>query len=208
VPPAFGTLTEAQRALANLLRRPQELLNIAAKHSKKADPAANDDFTAWIKLLPADRRNDFLRRLAHNEPGLSRLLVKELRELGQHKTGTTPPEAERIPYATLHAEYMAAKAKKEREDQERKEIALQSHLQDIYDHQDNYWLQIDQAVGRHTGAGYDEAVRLLVKRRDAARHFQGSQAFQERFNTWIQSHPRRPGLFTRLRDKKFIWSKT
>jgi len=203
VPPAFGKLTAAQQALAELLQLPQEMLDVTAKHSQKAGPSADDDFAAWVKLLPTDRCNDFLLRLAHNEPGLSRLLVKELRKLGQHETGTTLPEAERIPYATLHAEYKAAKAKKEREEQERKKMARQRHLQDIHNHQDSYWQQVDQAVKRGSGAGYEEAVRVLVELREAASQFQASQAFQERFNTWVQPLLRRSALIKRLQGHEF-----
>jgi len=83
VPPAFGTLTAAQQALAELLQVPQELLVAAAQHSKATMSSNEDDFVAWIELLPQDRRNDYLVRLAHNEPGLSRLLVKEMRELAE-----------------------------------------------------------------------------------------------------------------------------
>ncbi len=82
VPPAFGTLTAAQQALAELLQVPQELLAAAAQHSDAATASTNDDPAAWIELLPQDRRSDYLLRLARNEPGLSRLLVKELRTLG------------------------------------------------------------------------------------------------------------------------------
>ena len=90
VPPAFGTLTAAQQALAELLQVPQELLVAAAQHSSAAISSTDDDFVAWVELLPQDRRKDYLMQLAHNEPGLSRLLIKELRELGQGKTRATP----------------------------------------------------------------------------------------------------------------------
>ncbi len=46
VPPAFGTLTAAQEALAELLRVPQELLVAAARHSKAAEPSTGDDVAA------------------------------------------------------------------------------------------------------------------------------------------------------------------
>lgn len=203
VPPAFSKLTAAQQALAELLQLPQEMLDVTAKHSQKAGLSADDDFTTWVKLLPAERCNDFLLRLAHNEPGLSRLLVKELRKLGQHETGATLPEAERIPYATLHAEYKAAKAKKEHQEQERKKIARQRYLQDIHDHRDSYWQQVDQAVQRGSGTGYEEAVRVLIELREAANQFQVSQEFQERFYTWIRPLLRRPALIKRLQVHKF-----
>src|SRR5450759_3722333 len=40
--------------------------------------------------------------LAHNEPGLSRLFVKELRELSQDKTTATPPTGEHVTYCLLY----------------------------------------------------------------------------------------------------------
>src|SRR5207249_6151776 len=91
VPPALATLTSAQQELAELVQVSQELLVAAAGHSKAAMPSTNDDFVAWIELLPQDCRTDYLVRLAHNEPGLSRLLVKELRELSKGKTSAPPP---------------------------------------------------------------------------------------------------------------------
>src|SRR5713226_4100625 len=81
VPPAFDKLTAAQQSLAELLQLPQELLVATSRHSKAAASSAGDDFAAWVKLLSPERQNEYLVRLARNEPGLSRLLVKELREL-------------------------------------------------------------------------------------------------------------------------------
>src|SRR2546425_1118676 len=139
VPPAFDTLTAAQQALAELLRVPQELLVATARHSNAAMSSTGDDGTAWVKLLPPDRRDDYLVRLARNEPGLSRLLVKELRELGQDKTRATPPTGEHVTYARLRAESKAIKTQLEREKREQEQMARQRHLQDIHDHQDDYW---------------------------------------------------------------------
>src|SRR3989442_15661165 len=81
VPPGFGTLTAAQQALAELLQVPQELLVATGRHSNAAVSSTGDDFAAWVKLLPLDRRNEYLVRLARNEPGLSRLLVRKFSEL-------------------------------------------------------------------------------------------------------------------------------
>src|SRR5262249_5140027 len=53
----------AQQALAELLQVPQELLVAVAGHSSAAMSSTNDDFVAWIELLPQERRNDYLVRL-------------------------------------------------------------------------------------------------------------------------------------------------
>jgi hypothetical protein len=203
VPPGFGTLTAAQQALAELLRVPQELLAATARHSKAAASSTGDDVAAWVKLLSPERQNEYLVRLAHNEPGLSRLLVKELRELSQDKTRVRPSTGEHVTYATLRAESKAIKAQLEREKREQEQVARLRHLQAIHDHQDDYWRQVDQAVTRSTGSGYDEAVRLLVELREAAGQFKEAQEFQERLRAWVRPHLRRPAFIKRLQDRKF-----
>lgn len=104
IPPGFSPLTAAQQSLASLFQVPGELLTAAARHSEKTIVKADDDIAAWIKLLSPERREEYLVRLAHNEPGLSRLLLKELRELGQGTTRTKQPEGERVSYTTLLTE--------------------------------------------------------------------------------------------------------
>ncbi len=103
--------------------------------------STEEDVAAWVKLLPPERSDDYLVRLARNEPGLSRLLAKELRELSQDKTRATPPTGERVTYATLVAESKAIQAQLEREKRERERVARERHLQDIRDHRDDYWHQ-------------------------------------------------------------------
>ncbi len=204
VPPAFGKLTAAQQALAELLQVPQELLVAAVRHSSKATaPSTVDDVAAWVKSLSPERRDEYLVRLAHNEPGLSRQLVRELRELKQDKARAVVPNGERVTYATLLAEGKTLKARWEHEERERRQAAHQRHLQDIHEHQNDYWHQVDQAVTRGSGAGYDEAVRLLIELREAASQFQAHQEFQEHFFTWVQPHLRRPAFIKRLQDRKF-----
>src|SRR5258707_5619894 len=204
VPPGFGTLTAAQQALAELLQVPQELLLAAARHSNAAAPSTRgDDFAAWVKLLPPERQNDYLVRLAHNEPDLSRLLVRELRELGQGKSRVTPSTSEHVTYATLLTESKAITVQLEREKREQDQAARLRHLQDIHDHQDAYWQQVEQAVMRGTGTGYEEALRLLVELRAAAEQFEETQQFQDRFRAWVRPHLRRPAFVKRLQTHKF-----
>ncbi len=203
VPPGFGTLTAAQYSLAELLRVPQELLVAAARHSKTAAPSTGDDVAAWVKLLPSDRQNDYVVRLAHNEPGLSRLLVRELRELGQDKTRAAPSTGEHVTYATLLVESKTIRAQLEREKREQEQAARLRHLQDIHDHQVDYWHQVEQAVMRGTGTGYDEALRFLIELREAADQFKETQKFQDHFRAWVPPHLRRPAFVKRLQAHKF-----
>ncbi len=203
VPPALGKPTAAQLALVELLRVPEEVFVAAAQYSEAAKSKAKDDFVAWVELLPVDRRKDYLVRLALNEPGLSRMLAKELRELGGSKTQAAPSTGERVTYAKLLAESGAVKARMERERREQEQQARLHRLQDVRDHQEDYWQQVEQAAARGTGPGYDEAARLLSELREVADYFKDLPEFQARFRTWVRSHLRRPALLKRLQQRKF-----
>ncbi|HEX6123557.1 MAG TPA: hypothetical protein VFY89_10375, partial [Ktedonobacterales bacterium] len=199
VPPGFGALTEAQRALAELLQVPDELLAATGRHSTGAKPRAATDLAPLVMELPPERRDAYVIRLARNEPGLSHQLARELRELRADTTSATPPPGEHVAYATLLAESQAIKAHRERERQERERLAHEQHLRDIHEHQDTYWRQVEQAVERSSGAGYDEAASLLIELRGVADHYQEGERFQARFLAWVQSHMRRPAFVKRLR---------
>ncbi len=114
-----------------------------------------------------------------------------------------PSTSEHVTYATLLTESKALKVRLEREQREQEQQAHLRHLQTIHDHQDDYWQQVNQAVARSSGPGYDEAVRLLTELREAAEQFQERREFQDRFHTWVRSHLRRPAFVKRLQDHKF-----
>jgi hypothetical protein len=202
VPPAFGTLTAAQEALAELLQVPQELLVAATRHSKAAMSTTGDDIAAWVTLLSPEHKDDYLVRLARNEPGLSRLLVRELRELSQDKH-SEQSTGERVIYSILLAESKAVKAQLEREKREQEQAVRQRQLQNIHNHQDDYWQQVDEAVMRGSGTGYDEAAQVLVELREVANHFKETAEFQERFRAWVRPHLHRPAFIKRLQTRKF-----
>jgi len=218
IPPALGTLTSAQQALAELLQVPNELLVAAARHSAAATESTHeDDVATWVTLLPLGRRVEYLIRLARNEPGLSRLLVKELRELShgsqgsqdqdqdrhQDRHGTMPSTGERVTFAALLAESGAIRDQWEREQREREQLARQRQLRQIHDHQDEYWHRAELAVRRGSGAGYDEAALVLGELREVAARFQETPEFEIRFRAWARPHLRRPAFVKRLQERQF-----
>ena len=204
VPPDFGKLTGAQQALAELLQVPEELLAAASRHSFGTMPSAKkDDFATWVNQLPVDRKDEYLLRLAHNESGLSHLFVRELRGSNREKDRVRPLTGERVTYATLNSESKAIKVQLEHEKRERKRAEHLRHLQDIYEHQELYWQQVDQAVERGSGSGYDEAINTLIELREATSQFKESEAFQGRFLVWVRPHLRRPAFVKRLQLHKF-----
>lgn len=218
VPPGLNKLTAAQQALMVLLRVRPAILAAAAIHSPAIEPLPADDFTHWIQLLPRERCDNYLARLANNEPGLHRLLVRELREAGQSGKPKQVANEKRVPFTILLAEAEAIEAKKELERkeqerraelerQEREQRARLSRLQYVHFHQDEMWKRVDEETMRKHAAGYDQAVLLLVELRDMANEYNEAQAFQTRFNTWIQLYLHRPALLERLKARKFTITK-
>jgi len=123
--------------------------------------------------------------------------------LGQGKSRAASSTGEHVTYATLLVESKAITAQLEREKREQEQAARLRHLQDIHDQQDAYWQQVEQAVMRGTGTGYDEALRLLVELREAADQFKETQQFQDHFRAWVRPHLRRPALVKRLQAHRF-----
>lgn len=204
IPPGMGNLTEAQQALAELLQVSEELLVAASRHSFGTMPSTpKDDFAAWVERLPEDRKNEYLVRLANNEPGLSHLFVRELRELNRDKGKARPSTGERVTYATLNNESKILKVQLEREKREREREEHVRHLQYIHDHQETYWRQANEAAERGSGAGYEEAVGILIELREATDQFNESREFQRRFLNWVRPHLRRPAFIKRLQLHKF-----
>jgi hypothetical protein len=203
VPPGLATPTAAQHAVADLFRLPEEVLVAAGRHSQRASAAPDDEFAAWVRLLPPERRDDYLVRLAGNEPGLSRALVTELRELGRGKP--EPSSAgERVTFATILAESADVKDELEAERRRQAAAAHQRMLRKIHDHQEDYWARAEEGAARGSSAGYDEAATALVELREAAARFDETARFEERFQTWVRPHLRRPALLKRFGEHRFI----
>lgn len=200
VPAGFASLTAAQQALAELLQVPEELLDAVARYSTGPASEPTDQFASWLDLLPAARQRDYLLRLTHNEPGLSHLLVKELRTLGQKKGQAMQPEGASVTYATLVAESKAVRGQRESERRAQEQLVRQQRLQEVHDRAKTYWRQVEQAAARGTAVGYNEAACLLTDLQDAARHFNTADAFQTAFQNWVRAHLRRPALLRRLQD--------
>jgi hypothetical protein len=218
IPPSLGTLTSAQQALAELLQIPQELLVAAGRHSSDVTTSAHhaEDISGWVNLLPPDRRIDYLVRLAHNEPGLSRRLMKELRVLSERSQSGKGSQnhrqdslrmassaGTRVPFAALLAESRAIGAQWGREQRELERRMREQRLQQIHEHQDEHWQRAEMAVTRGSGAGYDEAAAVLSELREVAARFDEVPAFEAQLRAWVRPHLRRPAFVKRLQEQRF-----
>src|SRR6266568_3556634 len=204
VPKGFHNLTAAESALAELLQVPYDLLIAAGNHSKPTQSLCTDDFVTLVKLLPTNQRYDYLIRLAHNEPGLSPLFVRELRKLIPAINNTPVQNDEYITYAILNADSKKISIQRELQIKEQKQSAHLAHLREVYDQQDILWQRAEQEVKIGSGRGYDEALRILMELSEAFDQFDETKKFQECFYIWVRPFIQRPSFVARLQSHKAL----
>jgi hypothetical protein len=90
VPPGLGSLTAAQRALADFLRLDDNLITIAAAASPPLDETADDpdELAAWVARLPVTEKDRLLARVVEGEAArVRRELLRQFRN--RHCRGDT-----------------------------------------------------------------------------------------------------------------------
>ncbi len=95
VPPGLGTLTAAQRALADFLRLDNDLLATAARTSPPLEKVADDpnDLADWVAHLPVTEKDRLLRRVVQGEA--TRVRMEMLRRYRGDNAPTIPVPARR-----------------------------------------------------------------------------------------------------------------
>lgn len=100
VPPGLGTLTAAQRELADFLRLDEDLLAVAAGASPPLEEVTDDrgELTAWVTNLPVAEKDQLLLRAVQNQTALVRTeMLRRFRE----ETATAGPTPFRRTVADL-----------------------------------------------------------------------------------------------------------
>ena len=208
VPPGLGTLTAAQRALADFLRLDEDLLMIAAQTSPRLEAIADDpgDLAAWVTHLPAAEKNRFLLRIVHGEAARVRM---ELLRRFRGDTGPTRPVPARRTVADLlddaarrRAEGQRRLAAQRAEDDTRREqaraLARERRLDELADEEDAVWSRVDALIAARKPAEYEAAITLLTDLQALAEREDRHDTFTLRTIALRQTHARKPTLIERL----------
>ena len=197
VPPGLAGLTPALRCFAEFFRIDSFLIQVAAEASGGRPAAADDWLSGALARLGGEERDAFLLRLAQGEPHLSVALNRRLREIAP------APAPELRPRRTVGQLLREAKEKRK---QERRRQAADAEarrlreLEALAGRQAEVWAEVEALIEEKKAKPYEEAVRLLVKLHDLAKHQGEEAAFQRRVNGIYERYSRRPGLLERLRN--------
>lgn len=213
VPPGLGTLTAAQRALADFLRLDDDLLAIAAQASPPLEETADDpgDIAAWVTRLPAAEKDRLLARVVQGEAARVRMeLLRHFRD-GHRRGDTAPtiPGPTRRAVADLLDNAARRRAGRERrlaaqraEDEARREqaraLARERRLDELAREEDTAWTRVDALIATRKPAEYDAAVTLLTDLHALAEREDRYDTFTLRTIALRQAHARKPSLIERL----------
>jgi hypothetical protein len=208
VPPGLGTLTAAQRALADFLRLDDDLIAIAAQASPPLGKTADspDDYPVWAARLPVTEKDRLLARVMQGEA--ARVQMELLRRFRGDTAPIIPVPARRT-VADLLDDAARRRADRERrlaaeraEDEVRREQArLQARerrLDKLADEEDAAWSRVEAMIATRKPAEYDAAVTLLSDLRALAERDGHCDTFTARMIALRHTHGRKPSLIERL----------
>ncbi|GAB3001913.1 hypothetical protein LWP59_34540 [Amycolatopsis acidiphila] len=212
VPPGLGTLTAAQRALADFLRLDDDLIAIAAQTSPPLGKTADspDDLTVWAARLPVTEKDRLLARVMQGEA--ARVQMELLRRFRGDTAPIIPVPARRT-VADLLDDAARRRADRERrlasehaEDEVRREQArLQARerrLDTLAAEEDAAWSRVEAMIATRKPAEYDAAVTLLTDLQALAEREDRYDTFTTRTIALRQTHARKPSLIERLNQAR------
>jgi hypothetical protein len=208
VPPGLGTLTAAQRALADFLLLDNNLLTIAAQTSPPIEEVADDPggLAASVTRLSVAEKNRLLARVVQGEAARVRM------ELLRRFRGDNAPVI-RVPPRRTVADLLddAARRRTDRarrlaaqraEDAARREkaraLARARRLDELADEEDAAWSRVEAMIATRKPAEYDAAVTLLTDLQALAERDGDDDTFTSRTIALRHTHARKPSLIERL----------
>ncbi|RZS32208.1 hypothetical protein EV193_11349 [Herbihabitans rhizosphaerae] len=208
VPPGLGTLTTAQRALADFLRVDDDLLATAAQTSPPLEQIADDpgDLAAQVAGLPLVEKDRLLARVVQGEA--ARVRMELVHRFRSDTTPTIPAPARRTVADLLddaarrrndrHRRLIAERAEEEARQEQARALTRDRRLDELADDEDAAWSRVDTLIATRKPAEYDTAVTLLTDLRALAEREARYDTFTLRTMEIRQTHARKPSLIERL----------
>ncbi len=213
LPPGLGSLSAAQRALADFLRLDADLLAVAAAASPPLPQRGNDprQLAEWIAGRSAAEKNRLLQRVAEGE-GV-RVGMELQRRFHEHTTPNAPASPRRTVAELLDgaARRRHDRKRKQAEDRARAEArrkqalaeARERRLDQLAGTQESAWASVEMMIDTRRPAEYDAAVALLADLQALADRDEDDEAFRVRVMALRQQHARKPSLIQRM-DRALI----
>lgn len=196
VPQGLRSLSSALRDFVELLEIDKHLLAVAARASGEQDKIFEPDLRQAIRHLSREECEDYLLRLAKDEPYLSMVLNTRLRH------GETFPHSTSVASRTV--KQLLASAEQECDEEKRRQ-ALEAEkkriqeLETLAEREGEAWQEVEWLVQKSSARTYDQAVQLLSRLREVAARQKQEGIFQKRLNGIYERYKTRHSLLDKLR---------
>lgn len=209
----LGSLTAAQRALAEFLEVDPDLLAGAGMGSAAApeEEISRQEMDKWIDALPRNEVNSVLQQLLEGKGQQAERSIKNQFAAWRRGLNTDRAEASRRTVGELRQNADKAsqiRQEKQKRDHKRREIQRreqrETYLKKLSNDFPKAWASVRERVERRSGRGYDEACRALVDIAEAYGLYATEKAFQKQLKEFLAGHMQRKALIQRL-VKVGIW---
>lgn len=201
-PPGLDNLTPPLRAFCDLFQLDKTFLQVANAGSAPATDQKKQNWeTAIARMSPADQQA-WLQRLVAGEPNLDILLRRHLQD--SHPTASRRPKQGQRTVQQLREQIESIKQRQRQKARAAAEARRLQELESLAAREESTWSLVTMSIEQGNGPAYDEAVGLLVKLHDLARH-QGTEAdYRRRVQNLRAKYSRRYALMRRMNVHPFL----
>lgn len=175
-----------------------DLRKAAAQKSPEATEVPLEKLEQALDRLPLTEKNDYLRRLLHNEPLLRIELLKRLHEIMEIAPAPAADPTRSVK-DLLQAKVVVAADRTEREKLEAAE-KRRLELESMRKRESAIWDAVWTNLLKKTASGYQNAINDLKDLRDLADYCNTKAAFDLKIAEIREQFQRSPTLLQRLRD--------
>jgi hypothetical protein len=209
----LGSLTAAQKALAEFLEVDQDLLaGVGMGSPAQQDEApSQEEINDWLSSLPQDEVRALLKLLLAGQGQQAERTLKNRFAAWRRDLRGDRTEASRRTVGELRENAESAKRmrlEQKKREQERREIKRrkerETYLKNLSKDFSKAWKSVLRTVERGSGSAYDEACSAIVDLSEAYALYAPRKHFQKELKKFMADHMRRKTLIQRL-AKAGIW---
>jgi hypothetical protein len=194
VPAGLKQLTPALNCFVQTFDLDPILVQVAAENSLEYTDSPEQDYASLVSKLSREECNDFLTRLANDEPGIAYTLRKRLMVFIRKLP------VEQSAYRTvgqLFEQQEAFRQEKRKRKAQAAQRAYIARMKDLAKYEPQMWPEIERLLKSYTPKVYDEVTAQLVELKQLA-VFQGRvDTFQSRMKELRERYKTRRSLIER-----------
>jgi hypothetical protein len=201
LPAGLGKLNASLKRFVDVFDLDPFLVQAAAAASDPAAVPATVNFSTLLPRLSRAECDDFLLRLANNEPGVGAAFRKRLLSMMERSPAVSAPRR------TIRELRDTAKELEEAEKQCQAEEKRKRHaaeMQALAKREAQVWQEVETLLQGYTAKAYDEATALLA-RLEQLSEFQGkATTFQQQVLKLAERYKSRTALIARWKAKGWV----